>query len=219
MHYTNPSINMKERKNRNQSRPAMALPRDRLAPRELRAAVHALLGPRELAAARACDRASRAELPRALAALRRAHAALRLRPAVRALREGALDAAEARDLRAIRAALAPAAPAALAERMAAAGDAPTLRAFNDAVGWLREDDDFATDDDLVDLLMTPSLTADWPPALRRYAEHWRREFVETWCLGWRTEPLRRLPPLRRRPPAPALSISIAQQQSQAPPRT
>lgn len=63
----------------------------------------------------------------------------------------------------------------------------SLKVFNDSIDWLG---DYRLDDEFVDLLLEkPEI---WDKHERIFVDHWKCEFVEYWCFGWKAHPSQRV---------------------------
>ena len=152
-------------------------------PLELQGCVLQRLSRREMGVALRCDRLC-ARVMRPLTALLRAHSALRLYPYVRALRSACLDAREARVLTRICGLLLERGTPTPAFSLQMDPSA-SLKVFNESIGWLQN---YNLDSEFIDLL----LEVQWGEDEQAFVSHWRKEFVEFWCFGWRGCPADRI---------------------------
>lgn len=152
-------------------------------PLELQGCVLQRLSRREIGVALRCDRRC-ARMMQPLAALLRAHSALRLYPCVRALRGAWLDAREVAVLaRICRRVRETASPTQAPYLQMVDPPSTSLKTFNASIGWL---EDYRLNSEFLDLLS--EVQSRWASDEQAIVEHWKKEFVEFWCFGWRDRP-------------------------------
>ena len=117
-----------------------------------------------------CDR-KRDAIVRGLTLMRRAHAVSRLGIAVRTMKSAWLDASEALVLKGICEKLRLGAPM--------EHDPSSLKQFNKSIRWL---ENYHLNDEFLETLLYH--LGNWSAEEQLYVDHWEREFIEYWCLGW-----------------------------------